>query len=468
MKKLMTLLLAAALALAGCAPTGTTLPSSTPLSPTPLPATPAATASALPAATATVSPPTPAAGATPQGGAVATSTLPPAAPGQPALLAAPQSCTLLPGLPACRTAGSALPFAGKLALLAGTADAPALVVGDFNSGAAWWIQKLPAAVAALKWAPSAKDLAIFYAGGKADIFLAEGKLSASADLAPSAVWSAQDQLLAEPYPVAVAANGDRAWINFNTNVAYIEPAASPGKQVSWPLESQSSGKLYTAVSWVPGTSLVLVLSYFPGNAAMLTGGTLNTLDAQTGKLVELKAMARLVPQYQWHPSEKGTLVLAESGTSPSMGGQRLAILNVLSGQKTYLVGDESVSVAWPSYTPDGKAVIFAATLPAALAGPGHPYGALAIYRVPVQTGVPERLTTPPAGFQDQAPRLLVDGVHFLYYRLSTAADSPRQLSLRLGALDGSLDAELVAPIRAPQCFALPADCNWASVIAVSN
>ena len=114
------------------------------------------------------------------------------------------------------------------------------------------------------------------------------------------------------------------------------------------------------------------------------------------------------------------------------------------------------------------AVLFAATLPQALAGPGHPFAALAIYRITLATSVPDRLTTPPANFQDQAPRLLADGTHFLYYRLSTDPSAPRQLSLRLGALDGSLDAELVAPILAPQCFALPADCNWSSVIAVSD
>src|SRR5512140_2942722 len=333
MKKTLTLFLAAALALAGCTPGGTALPSATAVPPTP----PAPTAA--PSGTATASQPAPA--ATPKGGAIATptgsaiatsttapsATLPPGPPDQPAPLPAAQGCSLVPGLPACRTSGPALPFAGRLAFVAGSADAPGLVTADFSSGAAWWVQKLPAAISALKWAPSGKELAAFYTSGKADTFLAEGRLAASADLAPSAVWSAGDKLVNEPYPVATAANGDRAWINFNTNLATIEPAANPGKPLSWPLETQPSGKLYTAISWVPGTSLVLILSYFPGNSAMLTGGQLNTLDAQSGKLTGLQANARLLPQYQWHPTDKGVLVLAEPGTTGSMGGQRLAILN---------------------------------------------------------------------------------------------------------------------------------------------
>jgi Tol biopolymer transport system component len=272
-------------------------------------------------------------------------------------------------------------------------------------------------------------------------------------------------LAGEPFPVATAANGDRAWVDFNTGLAHLERTAEPGKEVTWPLEAQPGDKIYRAIAWVPGTDLLLAGYTQGGNAAMLLGPTLITLDTKTGAIKDLQTRLRADFQMQWHPAEKGVLLYAETGASDLAWGQRLALLNVITGQKSYPLPNQQASISWPSFTPDGKAAIFASYLPPEQAGPGHPLGALAIYQVTLAGGELKRLTTPPAGAQDEKPFLLADGVHFIYYRVRAADAST--LTARLGSLDGTVDAALTAPLAAPPCFSGPSDCAWESVIAGS-
>ena len=68
---------------------------------------------------------------------------------------------------------------------------------------------------------------------------------------------------------------------------------------------------------------------------------------------------------------------------------------------------------------------------------------------------------PAAQQHDDHPQLLAGGKYFLYFRVDTSAQ-PGSSTLRLAALDGSLDEPVTGPLAAPQCMAGP-QCAWDSV-----
>jgi Tol biopolymer transport system component len=140
-----------------------------------------------------------------------------------------------------------------------------------------------------------------------------------------------------------------------------------------------------------------------------------------------------------------------------MGGQQLAVLNVLTGQLSQLISDPDVSVSDPLWLPDGKTILFAATIgqtPAA----GNAFALPAIYTINRDGSGAHAVTRPTQNQPDDQPQLLPDGQHFLYFRSDTRGGP---FSVHLAALDGSLDQAVTGSLPAPQCTVT---CAWDAVV----
>jgi hypothetical protein len=461
MKKL-TLLILLALGMAACAPVGA--PSATP-SPLPTePPTPLPTVG-IPTATPTAEPTAaPTAQATPGG-------VQPQAFSDCALLPA------LPGLPGCGGSKAAQLLSGELVLVD---QANRRLVGvDYNTVQAWQIplaDLFPAAPtgfpAMLSFSPSGKLLAVYAPGNTGASFAILDAASGQevGQITPSGVpdWTPQDSLEMAPFRTVWSGQGDAAWIDFNTAVAHLRLAADPGKEVTWPVAPAPSDQIPEAVAWVPGTDLLLFEQHFASNDMWVTGGELYTLDVKTGAVKDLKAHMKLDYQFAWNPTQAGLMALAESTNNPTMGGQRLATLDVVSGELKYLIDDAMVIASHPSWLPDGKTILFAVSLPPAAVQSNPIFESQGIFQVSSDGSGLKALTKPPqaqnistATMHDDAPQLLADGKYFLYFRVDTSTD-PGSSVLRLAALDGSLDEPLSGPLAAPQCTTSTM-CNWEAV-----
>ncbi len=460
MKKLISFILFAFL-LAACALSGTpaATPSPAPTQPpTPLPSatqppTPQPTV-ALPTATATAEP---TAQSTPGG-------IQPQAFSDCALLPA------LPGLPGCGGSKAAQLLGGELVLV-DPAD-HRLVGVDYNTVRAWQIpladlfptnpDGLPAG---LNFSPSGKLVAVYPPGNSGASFAvldaASGQEVSQVAPAGQADWTPQDSLEMSPFRTVWSSQGDAAWIDVNTVVAHLRFAADPGKEVTWPVAAAPSDQIPQAVAWVPGTDLLLFEQHFASNDMWVTGGELYTLDVKTGAVKDLKAHMKLDFQFQWNPSQTGLMALAESSSNPTRGGQRLATLDVLTGELKYLIDDAMVIASHPNWLPDGKTILFAVSLPAAAVQSNPIFEPQGIFEIGRDGSGLAALTKPGQGQHDDAPQLLPDGKHFLYFRVDTGSN-PGTSTLRLAAVDGSLDEPVTGALAAPQCTAGP-QCAWNAI-----
>ena len=432
--------------LAACAPSGAPSATISPIpteQPTPLPSatqppTPLPT-DAAPAPTATASP-------TQQG--------------TPAVQ--PQAfndCALLPVLPNCGSK-AALLLSGELVVYD---QAKQRLVGiDFKTGAAWQLPQPQPDL--MSFSPSGKLVGLYYPGApssQVETFDAASGLPQPPTVVLQGLlnWTPQDGLNTSQFRTTWSAGGDAAWIDSNTAVAHVRFAADPGKEVTWPVAPAPSDQIPQAVAWVPGTDLLLFESHFASNDMWVTGGELSTLNVKTGEVKDLKAHMKLDFQFQWHPSQPGVMALAESSSNPTMGGQRLAVLNVLTGQLKYLIEDAMVVASYPSWLPDGKTILFAVSLPPAAVQSNPIFASQGIFLINSDGSGLRAVTKPDSTAQqgDDHPQLLAGGKYFLYFRAQ-----PGSSTLRLAALDGSLDQPITGPLPAPQCMAGP-QCAWDSI-----
>ena len=427
------LLLLLVLLLAACQPLGTPLPSITPLpTPTELPsATPQPTATFLPTSQPTAT-------ATPQ------PTATPAISGP--LAAAFNDCALLPALASC---GGKLPLSGRLAL--SDSANKRLVVVDFKSGAAWQVPAA-AAPAGLSFSPSGKLLASFPPGNSAQPYLiydsSSGKEVQQITPQGSDAWTPQDSFEGAGFRTVWSAAGDLAWIDFNTALAHIRFAAQPDKEVTWPVGPGPSDQIPQAVTWVPGSDLLLFEQHYAANSMWVSGGALYTLNVKTGEVQDLKANMLLDFKFQWHPAEKGVMVFGDSSNSSMMGGQALAVLNVLTGQISHPIADPNVSISAPAWLQDGKTILFSAFMPGNTAQVGDPFALPAIYTINRDGSGAHTVTKPSQNERDSHLQFLPDGQHFLYFRSDTQKGT---FTLRLAAVDSSLDEAVTGSLPPQQC-----------------
>jgi WD40 repeat protein len=435
------LLLLLVLLLAACQPSGTRLPDAT----------------ALPTAETQPTTTTP-----PTGGEAPTITPPSATRPTSAADAAAAftDCALLPALPSC---GGVLPLTGRLAF--NDAAGKRLVVTDFKSGAAWqvpWQDPALASPAGLSFSPSGKLLASFPPGNSGQSYeIYDSASGAPVDhAAPQGVvaWTPQDSFEGTSFRTVWSAAGDQASIDSDTALAHVRFASNPNTDVPWPVSPTPGDQVAQAVAWVPGSDLLLFEQHYAGNSMWTDGGTLSTLNVKTGEIKDLKANMLLNFQFQWHPSEPGVLVFGESAKSPVMGGQQLAVLNVLTGQLVHPISDPNVSVSDPAWLPDGKTILFAAAMPGQTPIAADFFALPAIYTINRDGSGARAVTKPSQTQRDDQPQLLPDGQHLLYFR-SEALGGP--FSVHLAALDGSLDQAVTGALPPPQCTVT---CAWDAVV----
>jgi len=447
MKRIFFVSILLALALGACTPaaTPTLLPSAT--APLPASATPTAAATSAPTqkapSTSTVIP-------APSGTPGETATLsavtptPSGAPGVNATQTAPD-CAAFPGFPDC---GASLPLSGKLAVFDTTSQT--ITVLDFKVKLAWKMNAPPQTLH-LEWLDGGNFLVTYDSQDKPALAWANPVTSRTVDL---------PQRSAQGLPVFNAADGSTAWMEMRDAQFFFHiRLGKSGQEQVWPA-GEPSDKIHEILGWVPGAPLLLAGYHFSSNSMWVNGDRLYTLNPVNGAIKEMAANLRLGGAFHWHPSQTGLMVFGDSNQSPVMGAPRLAALDVITGKVTHLFADETVSSSYPSWTPDGKAILHAAGKVGSTAAAGDPFALSAVYLTPWPSGATRRLTSPPAGTRDDWPLLLPDGNHFLYLRVP---DSSTPIELRLGTLDGSQDA-LVGSNLSP-APTLPFGPRWESLIA---
>ena len=355
-------------------------------------------------------------------------------------LPAAASCADFPGWPGCQLAGAArLPLTGSLAWI--DSGSGVLSAANFTSGSVW--RAPTTGVTRLAWSLDKAQLLVLDKDGAAVYPAAGGILTRAAEKSAQA-WLPGGLLL--PAGWVANAQGATAHIEVKDGLSTVKmrPPAPSSAETGWLLKSEPADRMFSLLAWLPNSDLLLGQAYFAGNAAMMQGGQLFTLETKTGAVRLLEAYIPLGTAVAPHPTQPGLLALAESGA----GGQRLAVLDVLSGKLTVITTDESVWASRPAWTPDGMGLLFAAwVLP--LDGPtGAPFDMRAIYLTSPQGGPLVRLTQPPAGFMDDQPRVLAGGKYFLYVRRPIAGGSAE---LRLGGLDGIYDESVARGVLLGAC-----------------
>jgi len=192
------------------------------------------------------------------------------------------------------------------------------------------------------------------------------------------------------------------------------------------------------------------------------GGTLVTINADTGEITDLGATMLLTPEaYAWHPTQPGLLALAEGSGRFINANKRLALLDVTTGELTYLTSGDTV-VFEPAWSPDGTLLAYAA-VPASpdAAGDGetleHALDGRAIYIINPQTGETCAFTNPGDGI-DGWPQWSADGTRLLYTRQHDGTTD-----VRVVTLDSSSDDLLVTGLADPECFYR--GCDWRQMLA---
>jgi Tol biopolymer transport system component len=185
----------------------------------------------------------------------------------------------------------------------------------------------------------------------------------------------------------------------------------------------------------------------------MTGNQLYTLDTRSGAVKELQEHMRMDGTFQWHPTQSGLLVYSDS----SSNGSRLATLDVLADKVTYLLSNDTGSTH-PAWVRNGQAILYA------LRNPGAPFSLANISLIDWPSGTARAVTRPnmEAGEEDDWAQMLPDGKLFIYIRRGLFGGKELPVELRLGSLDGSLDARLATGLT--QLQLAPIMRHWETLV----
>ena len=238
---------------------------------------------------------------------------------------------------------------------------------------------------------------------------------------------------------------------------YVRSVEATGEPTTLRLSDDIRATYYQIVDWAPGTRLILAGRGMLAVSFWSWGVPLVTINADTGEIADMGAAMLLTPEaYAWHPTKPGLLALAEGGSRYLYEIGRLALLDVTTGNLTYLTGDE-VAVFEPAWSPDGALLAYAA-VPASPDAHGdgetleQALNGRAIYVLNPQTGETRALTNPGDGI-DGWPQWSADGTRLLYTRQHDG-----QTDVRGVTLDGSHDELLVTGLPDPTCHY--SGCGW--------
>jgi hypothetical protein len=239
--------------------------------------------------------------------------------------------------------------------------------------------------------------------------------------------------------------------------------------ITWPLSDDARQTYYQLLDWVPGTPLLLAAQGKLANSLWSWAVPLATVNAETGEIRELDASMLLTPEsHAWHPTQPGLLALAEGGGRYLTDPNRLALLDVISGELRPLTG-EGMSVFEPAWSPDGQWLAYAAApVPPDAQGDGPALERVlegrAIYVLDPDTGESHALTDPGDaidGWPSWSAGPLGGGTGGNYLLYTRQHDG--YTDVHVAALDGSRDEILLTGLPDPICFY--GGCNWGQMLA---
>jgi len=378
---------------------------------------------------------------------------------------------------------------------------------DLQHGGAWTLGETPGAPHG--WSPSGEYLLASLGEGASAVYRHDGKVAATYGIphSTSPFWAPPDAfpdasdwlarltedgaLEAIPFPegqprqlLPLGALGESrlvkmhwsqdGWLAWTLDpdqlaetgqweqILYVRPADGSAEIAVWRLSDNFRETYYHILDWAPGARLILA-GRGPMSASLFEdGGTLVTINADTGEITDLNAWMLLTPEaYAWHPTQPGLLALAEGSGRFINANKRLALLDVTTSDLTYLT-DEEMAVFEPTWSPDGTLLTYAA-VPASPDAHGngetleHTLDGRAIYVTSPQTSETRALTRPGDGI-DGWPQWSADSARLLYTRQHDGCTD-----VRVVALEGSRDELLVTGLPDPECFYC--GCDWRQMLA---
>ena len=189
-----------------------------------------------------------------------------------------------------------------------------LSAANFSSGKLW--SAPTTGVTRLAWSLDKAQLLVLDKDGAAVYPAAGGALTRAMEK------SAQDWLpggLLLPAGWVANAQGATAHIEVKDGLSTVKmrPPAPSSAETGWLLKSEPADRLFSLLAWLPGTDLLLGQAYFAGNAAMMQGGQLFTLETKTGAVKLLEASTPLGTAVAPHPTQPGLLALVKAARAGS-------------------------------------------------------------------------------------------------------------------------------------------------------
>jgi hypothetical protein len=144
-----------------------------------------------------------------------------------------------------------------------------------------------------------------------------------------------------------------------TQILYVRQGED-GRTTTWRVSEDIRQAYFLPVDWVPGTHLILARKGAVCNSCWSWGLPLVTINADTGKIIELDVATLPSPEaYAFNPKQPGIIVIANGGSRYLLDGMRLTLLDLTTGKKRDLT-DASMTAFEPAWSPDGTWIAYAA------------------------------------------------------------------------------------------------------------
>lgn len=274
--------------------------------------------------------------------------------------------------------------------------------------------------------------------------------------------------------ILVSGHGQLAWTPGMDRLAEAEewaqelrvrPVTETRSASLVPLSDDIRQTYYRLIAWAPGTSLILAGRGQLSASLWVDGVPLVTIDVESGEITDLGVTMLVTPEaFDWHPTQPGLLALAAGGGRFINQNKRLGLLDVTTGDLTYLTDDDEAAFA-PAWSPDGSLVAYAAV--PAWSGTGGDGESMqrtlegrAINLIDAETRH-RRAITEPGDAIDGWPQWSADGEQLLYTRQHAG-----QTDVRVVTLDGDQDHLLVTGLADLACYY--GGCAWDSILAYTG